>query len=119
MSDGLVAGPPKRYGASVSTAVTVPPFVAEIVTLVERATGLVVTVNVALVLPADTVTLEGTVATEVELLERVTAVPPVGAGPESVTVPVEGEGPMTVVGLRVRELATAATTVRVAVFVAP
>jgi hypothetical protein len=93
--------------------------VAEIVTLVEVATDLVVTVNVALVFPEDTVTLAGTVTADVELLESVTTAPAVGAGPESVTVPVEGEGPMTVVGLKVREFATGAVTVRVAVFLAP
>ena len=98
---------------------TVAPLVAEIVTLVEVATDFAVTVNAALVLPADTVTLDGTVATEVELLERVTTVPAVGAGPERVSVPVEGAGPITVAGLKVRELATAADTTRVAVFVGP
>src|SRR5437588_639002 len=50
--------------------------------------GLVLTVNVALLAPAATVTLAGTVAVDV-LLERETAAPPVGAGPLSVTVPVE------------------------------
>ena len=77
------------------------------------------TVKVALVAPAATVTLAGTVATEVRLLERVTTAPPVGAGPESVTVPVDGAGPLTVVGFRVKALSVGAVTVNVAVWAVP
>ena len=68
------------------------------VTGVDVVTALVVTVNVALLAPAATVTLAGTVAVAV-LLVRATAAPPVGAGPLSVTVPVEEDPPFTVVGL--------------------
>ncbi len=68
------------------------------VTGVDVVTALVVTVNVALLAPAATVTLPGTVAVDVLLL-RVTAAPPAGAGPLSVSVPVEEEPPLTVVGL--------------------
>lgn len=93
--------------------------VAEIVTDVLEVTVLVVTVNVAVVAPAATVTLAGTVATEGRLLDRMTTAPPVGAGPESVTVPVDGEVPFTVVGLRVRELSVGAVTVKAAVWVVP
>ncbi|HZD32492.1 MAG TPA: hypothetical protein VE779_12625 [Candidatus Angelobacter sp.] len=78
-------------------------------------TALVVTVNVAVVLPADTVTLPGTVAAEVKLLESVTTAPPEGAGPDSVTVPVEGAGPVTVVGFRVSEFSVGAVIVKTAV----
>src|SRR2546423_7995664 len=67
------------------------------VTGVDVVTALVVTVNVALLAPAATVTLAGTVAVDVLLL-RVTAAPPVGAGPLSVTVPVEGDPPVTMAG---------------------
>jgi hypothetical protein len=91
--------------------------VAEIVTELEVVTVLVVTVKVAPVLPAATITLAGTVATEVRLLERVTTAPPVGAGPESVTVPVDGAGPLTVVGFRVKVLIVGAVTVKTAVLV--
>ena len=69
------------------------------VTGVDVVTALVLTVNVALLAPAATVTLAGTVAVDVLLLVSVTAAPPVGAGPLSVTVPVEGDPPVTLVGL--------------------
>ena len=50
--------------------------------------GLVVEmVNLALVLPAATTTLDGTVATPVLLLESVMTAPPEGAAPLRVTVP--------------------------------
>ena len=62
-----------------------------------------VAVNVALVLPADTVTVDGTVATDVLLLERLTVAPPEGAAPVRVTVPVELFPPFTLVGFRVKE----------------
>ena len=71
----------------------------------------VLTVKVALVAPAATVTLEGTLAAVVLLLERVTCAPPVGAGPLSITVPVEEFPPVTLVGFseseeRVRDAGT-------------
>src|SRR6266403_1428157 len=69
------------------------------VTVVDAATALVLTVNVALVAPAATVTLEGTLAAAVLLLESVTCAPPDGAGPLNVTVPVDELPPVTLVGL--------------------
>jgi len=72
-------------------------------TVVDPATALVLTVKDALVAPAATVTLERTLATVVSLLESVTCAPPVGAGPLSVTVPVEEFPPVTLVGLSVKE----------------
>ena len=62
------------------------------------------TVNVALVAPAATVTFEGTWAAAVLLLESETCAPPDGAGPLSVTVPVElCVPPVTLVGFRLKE----------------
>ena len=66
---------------------------------VDVATALVLRLKLALVPPAGTVTLEGTVAAG-SLLESVTCAPPAGAGPFSVTVPVEGFPPVTLAGLR-------------------
>ena len=102
------------HGVTVRTAVKVPPLVAEIVTEVLEVTVFVVTVKVALVAPAATVTLEGTVATEVRLLPRVTTAPTDGAGPDSVTVPVDGEGSLTVVGFKVRDASVGAVTAKLA-----
>ena len=69
---------------------------------VEMVTALVLTVKVALLAPARTVTLEGTLATTL-LLESITCAPPVGAGPLSVTVPVDCTPPVTLVGFSVSE----------------
>src|SRR5207248_158670 len=78
------------------------------------------TVKVTLLLPAGTVTLEGTLAAAL-LLESVTCAPPAGAGPLSVTVPVEDcTPPTTLVGFNVSEELVAYTTLitsRVAVLV--
>jgi hypothetical protein len=73
------------------------------VTVVDAATALVLTVNDALVAPAATVTLAGTLAAVVLLLESATCAPPVGAGPLSVTVPVEEFPPVTLVGFNESE----------------
>ena len=82
---------------------------------------LVFTVKVVLVAPAGTVTLEGTVAAAVLLLESVTRAPPAGAGPFSVTVPVEDPSgpPITLLGLRASEETIGGITVSEAVCVAP
>ena len=79
-------------------------------TEVEMRTIDVLTVKVALVAPACTVTLEGTLATAVSLLESKICAPPTGAGALRVTVPVEDcTPPTTVVGLSVNEERVAET----------
>lgn len=72
-------------------------------TVLDAATALVLTVNDALVAPAATVTLDGTLAVVVLLLESVTCAPPTGAALLSETVPVEELPPVTLVGLNVSE----------------
>ena len=76
------------------------------------------TVNVAVVAPAATVTDAGTVAL-VELELKVTAMPPEGAAPLSVTVPVELVPPRTDVGETERETRDGGLTVNVAVLDVP
>ena len=69
-----------------------------IVTEAAELTLRVVTVNVAVVAPAVTVTDAGTVAAEVFELASVTTAPPVGAATSRVTVPVLVIPPDTEVG---------------------
>jgi hypothetical protein len=108
-----------RFAAvTVKVAVfVIVPYVAEIATDVLAATGAVVTLNVALVAFGAIVTLAGTLAAAVLLLPSVTSAPPAGAGPFSLTVPVDALPPRTDIGLTVTELRAAAVTVKVAVFV--
>lgn len=118
---GLLVIAERLAALTVKDAVRLTPRVAVIVAELLVATPDVVTVNVVEVLPADTVTEVGTVATAVLLLCKETEAPPVGAGPVSVTVPVEGLPPIKLVGLRLRDvtLTGAGATVRVVVWVEP
>jgi hypothetical protein len=71
-------------------------------------TSLVLTVNVALVAPAGTVTVSGTVSGSLEVIA--TAAPPTGAEAVRPTVPVTGSPPTTVDALKeIVETATRAT----------
>jgi hypothetical protein len=92
-----------------SLAVTVP--------LVFELTGTVVTVNVAVVAPAATVTLGGTVAAGF-VVDNVKARPPAGAAAAKVIVPVEDAPPVTEVGFSAME-ANSGFTVRFAERVVP
>ena len=101
----------------VSDAVLVPlPRVAVITAEVDEATGVVVTENVADELPALTVTEPGTVAMALPEV-KLTVVPPVGAIPCNVAVPVEDVPPMTLAGARVIAVRVGGPTVSVAVLV--
>ncbi len=102
-------------GVTVKAAVRFVPLIAAVmVTEVEEVTLFVVMPNLTVVMPAGTVAFFGTVATEERLLESATVVPPVGAGPSSVRVPVDRLPPCTVLGLRVRDDIVGALTVKVA-----
>ena len=81
-------------GLTVNVADAVPPYAAEIVTGVDADTGLDVTVKVAVLAFAFTVTVEGTVAAALLPLDKET-VNAEGAGPVSVTVAVEFAIPPT------------------------
>jgi len=88
-------------GVTVSVAVFVAPlYTPVIVTGVDALTAVVVTLNVALVAPAATVTLAGTVATAVLLPDSVTTAAPAGAALVNVAVPCAAAPPTTLAGLR-------------------
>ena len=70
-----------------------------IVTGVDALTAFVVTWNAALVAPAATVTLGGTIAAPGLLVFSVTSAPPAGAAPFNVAVPWAAFPPSTVDGL--------------------
>ena len=86
-------------GGSIDTApvFVVDPRFAVIVTDAGVDTGAVLTLKVAESAPAATFTVAGTVANCVPLA-RVTAIPATGAGPVSVTVPLDDTPPVTEVG---------------------
>jgi hypothetical protein len=89
------------------------PKSAVMVTEAVPATSVVWMAKFAVVAPATTVTLAGTVA-EPLLLASVTEAPPAGAGPPSVTVPVEESPPKTAVGFNVKLDSTGGLIVSVA-----
>jgi hypothetical protein len=92
-----------------------PPAVAEIVLVVELVTVRVAMVKLPVLAPSAIVMDAGTVAALVWLLVRVTSVPAEGAGPVSVTVPVEVRPPRTEAGDSTSDDALGAATVSVAV----
>jgi hypothetical protein len=76
-------------------------------------TLVVLTVNVALLIPAATMTVPGRVAAD-EVLLSTTERPPVGAGEPRVTVPMLDVPPLTEVGLSVREASDAGFSLKLA-----
>lgn len=88
-----------RVGAVIlSAAVCVElPRLAVSATVLELCTAIVFTINVPVVEPPATVTVEGTVALVLPD-DKLTTVPVDGAGPLNVTVPVEAEPPVTEAG---------------------
>src|SRR5882762_5521300 len=92
-------------GVTVSVAVIdVPPYDAEIATLVRTTTVAVSTMNVALCDPGETVTDAGTLATVGLSLFSTTSAPPSGAAAASVTVACGWAWPWIVAGLTDNEL---------------
>jgi hypothetical protein len=112
-------------GVTVSEPFSVvPPYEAATVTVAEEVTLLVAAVNAALVAPAATVTLVGTVTRAGLLLVRETSAPPLGAGALRVTRPEDGDPPTTVLGVSVSDVRVGpavgwGVTVREAVCVRP
>ena len=86
--------------------------------MVDVATVPAVAVKVALLLPAGTVTLAGTVATAVLPLVSVTTVP-AGAAAFKVTVPVDVASETIVDGFNVTDDTESGPTVRVALWLLP
>jgi hypothetical protein len=86
---------------------TVVPFADAEIVAVAFEPDTVATVKLAVVCPAATVTLAGTVAAAL-LLDSVTTVPPLGATAVRVTVPVELAPPVTVLGFSVSAEGTGA-----------
>src|SRR3990172_1574683 len=84
---------------------------------VKAPTAMVLTGKLAVVAPAATVTLAGTVAAAL-LLDSATSAPPAGAALLSVTVPVEDSPPVTLAGLTETAESTGGLIVRV-VFCVP
>ena len=100
-------------GRTVKLAFRVTPaYTAEIVTDVLAVTGVVLTVNVAVLEPAATTTLAGAVAAALLLLSVTVAL--TAATPVSVTVPVDVFPPASALGLRATEDKAGGFTVKLA-----
>lgn len=108
-------GPPG--GLTTSVALFIVARIPEIVAVVDTVTVRVVTVKVALLAPAATVTLAGTVIAAVLPASGTTA-PPVGAAALNVTVPDDEVPPATLVGLNVSAASVGPVTAGVRVSIA-
>lgn len=73
------------------------------VTFVVLLEAIVATWKATVAEPAGTLTLEGTVATELLLLDRENVTPPLGAALFRIICPVEDLPPLTLVGLSATE----------------
>jgi len=91
------------------------PCIAEIVAVTLAVTAVVLIVKLTVCAPAGTVTFAGNVAEELEEV-KLTVVPPFGANPLRVTVPVRDVPPTTVDGVSETEVRTAAVIAKVEVF---
>jgi hypothetical protein len=94
---------PIEIGLTTSVDVIVAPYVAEITAAELVDTSFVVTGKLAVIEPEGTVTLAGTVAIAVLLLDRLTVIPLLGATPFSMTLPVAAEPLVTVLGVTAKE----------------
>jgi len=84
---GFTETVPRPSGLTVSCTVCwVDPTVAVIVTVCDLVTVVVVTTKIPEFCPGDTVTVAGTVTTEL-LVDKCTTIPPAGAAPERFTAP--------------------------------
>jgi hypothetical protein len=111
---GETVSPLSAAGTIVSVAVCVMlPWEPVMGESVVDDTAVVETRNLAVVDPAETVTVAGTVALELPEV-KLMDVPPVGALPFRVTVPLDGCPPRTEVGEIVTIASSAGVTVRVA-----
>jgi hypothetical protein len=99
LTSGGAAGVGTAGGVTVSVVVRDALDEPDIVTGVDTVTADDVTENDPPVLPAPTVTLDGTVATDGLLLESDTTVPPDGAALVSATVPCDELPPTMLEGL--------------------
>jgi len=82
----VVGGTPMVTGVVIVTPAVALPALVALAVIVAGPGATPVTANVAVVAPAATVTVAGTVAKFVWSEARLTVKPPVGAGPDKVTV---------------------------------
>ena len=94
--------PPEAVTVSVADWVLPLHEAVTLTVVLDDTEELVVTVNVALVAPWGTITEEGVLAAELSS-DNVTVVPPAGAGPVSVTVPVVELPAVMLVGFKDRD----------------
>jgi hypothetical protein len=111
--DGFRFSDDSSNGLIVKDALTVVVLIAVIFAVVTFETVMVVTKKVVELAPAGIVTVFGTLASKV-LLPSEIFMPAVGAGPLIMIVPVEGEPPGRLLGLKTSETSFGASTVRVA-----